>query len=251
MEEQQQQQQQAGQLTIVGPQFCSPYPTEYVIQKKVLSLSGGDFNVTDTNGNLFFKVDGRVWSMREKRVLLDALDTPVLCMKRKYLSLHSTWWAFLGNSISSGKELFTIKQSAVFQLKTSLDVFLAHNTGVPDFNIKGDFIARSCLIYHYNQVIAEASNFNIGGGIKSPIRFIKQYYASFASGNPRAYSCCLRHISFLANPCLKNTSFFALVRDFWPYQVHFHHVGNLDSLKCTTKIQFNLQMACKCTTSCQ
>ncbi|KAJ7571607.1 hypothetical protein O6H91_01G168800 [Diphasiastrum complanatum] len=155
MEEQQQQQQQAGQLTIVGPQFCSPYPTEYVIQKKVLSLSGGDFNVTDTNGNLFFKVDGRVWSMREKRVLLDALDTPVLCMKRKYLSLHSTWWAFLGNSISSGKELFTIKQSAVFQLKTSLDVFLAHNTGVPDFNIKGDFIARSCLIYHYNQVIAE------------------------------------------------------------------------------------------------
>ncbi|KAJ7571598.1 hypothetical protein O6H91_01G168200 [Diphasiastrum complanatum] len=73
----------------------------------------------------------------------------------QYLTLHSTWSAFLGDSNSGGKELFTIKKSSLVQFRTSLDVFLADNTGVPDFTIKGDYIDRSCLIYHYNQVIAE------------------------------------------------------------------------------------------------
>ncbi|KAJ7568323.1 hypothetical protein O6H91_01G028000 [Diphasiastrum complanatum] len=148
----QQQRQEAGTVAIVGRQYCFPHSKEYVI-KKIFSFSGGDYNVTDTHGNLFFNVEGRYFSLTRKRLLLDASGRPLLSLKRKVYSMHDTWQAFLGDSISNGQQLFTLKKSSVFQFKTSLDVFLAHNnTGVPDFNIKGKSRAT---IYHHNQVVAQ------------------------------------------------------------------------------------------------
>jgi LURP-one-related len=43
-------------VTVVGPQFCAPYVVALTITKKALSLSDGDFIVSDVNGTVLMKV---------------------------------------------------------------------------------------------------------------------------------------------------------------------------------------------------
>lgn len=56
---------------------------------------------------------------------------------------------FRGQSSDLKDLLFTAKTSSVIQLKTTLNVFLAHNTReeVCDFKVKGSWTDRSCVIY--------------------------------------------------------------------------------------------------------
>eukprot|EP01018_Ginkgo_biloba_P000288 Gb_02701 [translate_table: standard] len=146
-----------GVVCIVGQHFCAPYPVELTVQKKVISLSGGDFTVTDYNGNAILRVDGRVLSLRDKRVLQDISGNPLVTMKAKILTIHRKWEAFRGDNSDAQNLLFSAKKSSLFQLKTSLDVFMASNTQqqVCDFKVKGSYLERSCTIYQGSRVIAE------------------------------------------------------------------------------------------------
>lgn len=68
-------------MAIVGPNFCAPYPVELGIVRKVMTITDGNFAVTDVNGNLLFKVKEPLFSLSDKRILLDASDTPILTLK--------------------------------------------------------------------------------------------------------------------------------------------------------------------------
>lgn len=37
-------------VAVVSPQFCAPYVVPLTVTKKAISLSDGDFTVTDANG---------------------------------------------------------------------------------------------------------------------------------------------------------------------------------------------------------
>jgi hypothetical protein len=45
-------------VVVVSPQFCSPDVVPLTVTKKVASLSGGDFTVTDDNGAVVLQVKG-------------------------------------------------------------------------------------------------------------------------------------------------------------------------------------------------
>ena len=70
-------------LAVVGPQFCAPYPVDLVIVRKLLTLSEGNFGVTDVNGNIMFRVKGKLFSLRDRRILLDAAGNPLLTFQQK------------------------------------------------------------------------------------------------------------------------------------------------------------------------
>jgi hypothetical protein len=70
-------------LPVVGHQFCAPYVVPLTVTKKALSISDGDFAITDANGALVLKVKGSIFSMRHRRVLLDAAGQPILSMQEK------------------------------------------------------------------------------------------------------------------------------------------------------------------------
>jgi hypothetical protein len=74
-------------LPVVGHQFCAPYVVPLTVTKKALSLSDGDFAITDANGAVVLKVKGTIFSMRHRRVLLDAAGQPLLSMQEKVLCL--------------------------------------------------------------------------------------------------------------------------------------------------------------------
>ncbi|KAK1284091.1 Protein LURP-one-related 15 [Acorus calamus] len=108
--------------------YCAPYVVDLTVRKKALSLSRGDFVVTDVNGALLLKVQGKVFSIIDRRVLVDGTGNPIVTMRRK-------------------------------PLKTQLDVFLVPNTGesVCDFKVKGSFFERSYTICigESNTIIAQ------------------------------------------------------------------------------------------------
>ncbi|XP_059668107.1 protein LURP-one-related 15-like [Cornus florida] len=139
----------ASPAAIVSQQFCAPYPVDLTIVRKLLTLSEGNFAVTDVNGNLMFKVKGKLLSLRDRRILLDTAGNPLVSLQQKILSAHRRWQVYRGDSSDSKDLLFSVKKSSLIQLKTQLDVFLATNTkeDVCDFKIKGSWLDRSCVIY--------------------------------------------------------------------------------------------------------
>jgi flagellar basal body rod protein FlgG len=69
--------------TIIGPQYCAPYPMDLAIVKKVLTISDGNFAVTDVNGNIVFKVKGSFLTLHDRRVLVDDAGHPITTLRRK------------------------------------------------------------------------------------------------------------------------------------------------------------------------
>lgn len=75
--------------------------------------------------------------------------------------MHNRWEVYRGDSTNASDLLFTAKKTAVFQLRTELDVFLAGNTAQQacDFKVRGSYLERSCAFYLGNSdtMIAQVS----------------------------------------------------------------------------------------------
>ncbi|XP_050244086.1 protein LURP-one-related 15-like [Quercus robur] len=141
---------QANPLWVISPHYCAPYPVDLGIVRKVLTISDGNFVVTDTNGNIIFKVKGVLLTLvHQRRIIVDAAGNPIVTIRDKVMSAHSRWQAFRGESTDSKDLLFSAKTHSVLYLKTKLDVYLAHNTTekVCDFKVEGSWLERSCVIY--------------------------------------------------------------------------------------------------------
>ena len=72
-------------VAVVSPQFCAPHAVPLTVTKKAISLSGGDFVVTDANGAEMLRVNGAIFSVHDRRVLLDAAGQPLLSMREKVI----------------------------------------------------------------------------------------------------------------------------------------------------------------------
>jgi uncharacterized protein YxjI len=126
------------------------------VTKKVLSFSGGDWTISDPAGNILFRVDGKVWTVRNRMYVLDAAGYKVISMQRKILSLHAVWHMYAGDS---EQLVCTVKKSSILQLRPSMNVFLASNTteSMPDFTLKGNFLERNLTIFRGQEAIAQVT----------------------------------------------------------------------------------------------
>ncbi|PSS23864.1 Protein LURP-one-related like [Actinidia chinensis var. chinensis] len=129
---------------VIGPQFCGPHLLDLVIDKKPLCTSQGKFIVTDTKGNLLFKVKKPHLKICDERFLIDASGYHIVTLKEKMLTAHSRWEVCNGNN-----SVFSAKRSHAIQLKTKLQVFLANNVHehICDFRVEGSWTESSCVIY--------------------------------------------------------------------------------------------------------
>lgn len=73
----------ANPVAVIGSQFCVPYPVDLNIVKKVMTLKDGAFQVVDANGNALFSVKGKVFSLRDRRVLVDGSGNPLVTFQQK------------------------------------------------------------------------------------------------------------------------------------------------------------------------
>ncbi|KAM1386797.1 hypothetical protein PS1_033218 [Malus domestica] len=138
---------------IISPHFCSSHSMDLAIVRKVLTIREGNFVVTDITGNMIFKVRGSLlFSLHDRRVLLDTAGYPIITLRKKLTSAHDRWQVYRGDSKETRDLIFSAKKSSVVQFKTTLDVFLAHNIteDAPDFKVKGSWHEQSCFIYGGN-----------------------------------------------------------------------------------------------------
>ncbi|MBA0819953.1 hypothetical protein Gohar_021978 [Gossypium harknessii] len=139
-------------VSVIGPQYCHPQPVDLAVVRKVLSITEGNFAVTDINGNIMFKIKGKFFSIHDRRLLTDAAGNPVC-------TLRPRWQVFRGESTEEKDLIFTVKRSSMIQLKTKLHVFLATNPkeDVCDFRVEGSWLERSCIIYsgESNTILAQ------------------------------------------------------------------------------------------------
>ncbi|GFY83846.1 LURP-one-like protein [Actinidia rufa] len=136
-------------ISVINPKFCFPSVVDLTIVKKVLTITNGNFAVTDANGNPMFESKGSLFTLHDKRIIYDMAGYPIVTLRQKILSAHKRWQVFRGDSSDSKDILFSAKKSSLIQLKTNLDVFLAANTDEEacDFKVKGSWFQKSCTIY--------------------------------------------------------------------------------------------------------
>lgn len=137
-------------VAVISPQYCCPYPVDLAIVRKVMTITDGNFVVTDINGNILFKVKGVFLTfIHQRRVLLDGAGNPIVTLREKAMTAHHRWQVFRGESTEPQDLIFSAKTSSVWNVRTKLDVFLANNTkeDVCDFRVKGSWFERSCTIY--------------------------------------------------------------------------------------------------------
>lgn len=68
--------------------------TTVAMKQKFLSISGGDFNIKDKEGNLVAILDGKNMSMRERSVLLSPSGEPVACILEKILAMSPAYFVY-------------------------------------------------------------------------------------------------------------------------------------------------------------
>ncbi|KAJ3036910.1 hypothetical protein HDV00_002203 [Rhizophlyctis rosea] len=127
--------------------YCYPEFITLHIKEKWASFSGDDFTIRDPNTQkVYFRVDGRALSFRQKKQLLDPEGRPVCNLKRELLSFgpasHSV---YAGNT--SDHELFAVHVK--FSLSTNLYAKFRNlaNGQMCELSCKGDWRARNCVLY--------------------------------------------------------------------------------------------------------
>lgn len=111
-------------VDVVSPQFCVSQPMDLTISRKLMTLEDGTFGVTDLNGNLLFKIRGKVFSLHDRRVLLDAAGNPIITFQQKVnlLSIH-----LICKSRSSSESIDHIYTSIILSgsiIRSNLDLLL-------------------------------------------------------------------------------------------------------------------------------
>ncbi|KAG6640288.1 hypothetical protein I3843_10G154800 [Carya illinoinensis] len=114
-----------------------------------MTISGGGFVVTDTNNTVIFKVEGKLMTFHDQRVLLDADGMPIVTLRQKRMTAHHRWNVYRGKSKEPGDLIFSVQRSSMIQLKAKLHVFLANNTEkkVCDFMVEGTWAEKTCVVY--------------------------------------------------------------------------------------------------------
>ncbi|KAF5471464.1 hypothetical protein F2P56_008252 [Juglans regia] len=139
----------ANPIPVICTQYCTPYTVDLAVVKKVMTISGGNFVVTDSKGTVIFYVKEKLMSLHDHRVLFHADGNPIVTLREKIMSAHHRWNVYRGKSKEPNDLIFTVKRSSMIQMRAKLHVFLANNTNeeVCDFMVEGSSHEKSCVVY--------------------------------------------------------------------------------------------------------
>lgn len=146
----------AGLPPVVDHKYVTSHDTQLSVSRKVVNISGGDFAITSSDGTALFKLKGSMVSLREKRVLYDSADCPVLTLHKKLISIHDTWQAFKGET---SETLFSVKKEHATS-RGGVEAYEVFVAGSPEaaYVVKGDFPHRNySIVFRGEAVAAEVS----------------------------------------------------------------------------------------------
>ncbi|MEV4709008.1 LURP-one-related family protein [Actinoplanes sp. NPDC049316] len=120
----------------------------YVIRERFFAF-GDDFDVLDEHGTKLFRVDGKVFSARDKMVIEDPAGVEVASVHRHLVALRPTYEIRIGGEKAAEvrKKLFT-----PFRDRFTIDV-----PGPDDLTMKGDLLDHEYVIERGGRDVAAVS----------------------------------------------------------------------------------------------
>jgi uncharacterized protein YxjI len=140
-------QPQQRQICPVDSRFCIPQEITLHLREKIFSFSGDDFKIKDPNtGQVWFQIQGKAFSLREKKTMLDAYGTPVLNIKETFAFMESNYKVYLGDN--SEHELFKVIAHITFS-KAKAHTTIVNRTDNQQLivTLKGDIFSKAACIY--------------------------------------------------------------------------------------------------------
>lgn len=131
----------------VEQRFCVPGEVTLRLKEKLFSFSGDDFSINDANTNQpWFKMQGKAFSLREKKTLMDAYGTPVLNIKETFAAFESNYKVYAGNN--SVQELFKVIAHITFGKAKMNTTIINRQNGQPlNLSLKGNIMTHEAVIY--------------------------------------------------------------------------------------------------------
>lgn len=134
-------------VAAINAVFCNPNYVTLHLHEKFWSLSGDDFTIRDAHtGVVWFRINGSVFSLREKKTLVDANNVAIANMKEEFFSFTPSYNVFAGSD--SRTPLFDIEcKFSLFEtfLRVSfVDVVTGERCIM---GLEGDWVHRRALIW--------------------------------------------------------------------------------------------------------
>ncbi|XP_051121493.1 protein LURP-one-related 8-like [Andrographis paniculata] len=120
------------------------------VWKKSLLFNGDGFTVFNAAGDLVYRVDNYITGKKGEIILMDALGSPLLTIRRKRLSLEDTWLVFDGESADLRR--FTARKTLKLLNSNCLAEVTFFDGGgrrmnEPRFKVEGSYERRRCAVY--------------------------------------------------------------------------------------------------------
>jgi len=134
-------------VPVIGtePRFLAQQPVTLVLKEHVLSFSGDDFSIKDTNGLTYFKCKGKYMTLHDRKYLYDIYNNPIITIKEN-ISLRFKQTL---NDPRSDTKIASIKKSSLFSFRTLTVKFNNKaNNKKEILTVKGDLMSLSCGIYY-------------------------------------------------------------------------------------------------------
>ncbi|KAK0551170.1 hypothetical protein OC846_000766 [Tilletia horrida] len=116
------------------------------IRERKTGFSGDNFKIKDAaTDQLIFEVDGKAFSLSQRKNVLDATGRPLFTLRKKHLSIHMTYSGFAPDN--EDEPLFTIKSG--FSFGTKLTASFKNRAGAGEevsLTLKGDLFDRKAEI---------------------------------------------------------------------------------------------------------
>ena len=126
--------------------FIFQQPITLSLREHIASWSGDDFTITDFYGTPYFKCNGRVFSMRQKKVLYDIYMQPIFNIKHEIFSLRGRYKFYFGED--GNRTIASVDPIGAFQNHYSINFFNVQ-TGRNDYlELACDFMGSKCGIFH-------------------------------------------------------------------------------------------------------
>lgn len=137
--------QPTAQHPIIDLKFCVQQPTTLILKENIYSASNDDFDIMDLSNRPWFKLDAKLFSMKEKRTLLDINRSPILTMTKRLFTIGSKWNVHRGSS--SKKELLYTVENKVMTFTPHINIYLNDGDRNPDFVVTGNFGRKDFEIF--------------------------------------------------------------------------------------------------------
>ena len=134
-------------ICAIEPRFCLQTSVQLRLREKISSFSGDDFKVTDAaTGVVYFQIRGKVFSLREKKVLYDNAGVPVLNLKEAMWSWTDKFTVFAVDH--SDRQNCKFRTRRTFLKAKISTTFTDAITGRPRLVVlKGNWRDKKCVVF--------------------------------------------------------------------------------------------------------